>query len=129
GRVLANSTFGRALLDGTLGLPQDALLPGAQHLGPQPRDFAADEASPLRHNLMRPFPGSNHSGRRRVFNFRLSHARLIVENSFGILTSQWHMYREVTHRHTLRKPKNSITRRLLFSFAFLQLQNARGNVT
>ncbi|KAA8582386.1 hypothetical protein FQN60_009126, partial [Etheostoma spectabile] len=95
GGVLANSTFGRALLDGTVGLPQDALLPGAEHLGPQPHVFVADEAFPLRHNLMRPFPGSNHSGRRRVFNFRLSHARLIVENTFGILTSQWRIYRGV----------------------------------
>ncbi|XP_034756676.1 putative nuclease HARBI1 [Etheostoma cragini] len=95
GGVLANSTFGQALLDGKLGLPQDALLPGAEHLGPQPHVFVADEAFPLRHNLMRPFPGSNHSGRRRVFNFRLSHARLIVENTFGILTSQWRMYRGV----------------------------------
>ncbi|KAA8579216.1 hypothetical protein FQN60_012572, partial [Etheostoma spectabile] len=79
GGVLANSTFGRSLLDRTLGLPQDALLPEAEHLGPQPHVFIADEAFPLRHNLMRPFPGFNHSGRRRVFNFRLSHA--IVENT------------------------------------------------
>ncbi|KAA8587841.1 hypothetical protein FQN60_016703 [Etheostoma spectabile] len=95
GGVLAKSTFGQALLDGRLGLPEDALLPGAEHLGPQPHFFVADEAFPLRHNLMQPFPGSNHSGRCRVFNFRLSHARLIVENTFGILTSQWHMYRGV----------------------------------
>ncbi|KAK0132177.1 hypothetical protein N1851_033012 [Merluccius polli] len=45
-------------------------------------------------NLMRPFPG-HQSGSHRVFNFRLSHARLIVENTFGILTSQWRMYRGV----------------------------------
>ncbi|KAL2080736.1 hypothetical protein ACEWY4_024529 [Coilia grayii] len=94
GGVLANSTFGQKLQDGTLGLPQDALLPGAEHLGPQPYAFVADEAFPLRRNLLRPFPGRQ-SGSRRVFNYRLSHARLIVENTFGILTSQWRMYRGV----------------------------------
>ncbi|KAK7175588.1 hypothetical protein R3I93_002497 [Phoxinus phoxinus] len=95
GGVLANSTFGQALRDGTLGLPQDALLPGAEHLGPQPHVFVADEAFPLRRNLMRPFPGHNLSSRQRVFNYRLSRARLIVENTFGILTAQWRMYRRV----------------------------------
>ncbi|KAL2102070.1 hypothetical protein ACEWY4_003831 [Coilia grayii] len=94
GGVLANSNFGQKLQDGTLGLPQDALLPGAEHLGPQPFVFVADEAFPLRRNLLRPFPGRQ-SGSHRVFNYRLSHARLIVENTFGILTSQWRMYRGV----------------------------------
>uniref|UniRef100_A0A3B3T7F3 Zgc:194221 n=1 Tax=Paramormyrops kingsleyae TaxID=1676925 RepID=A0A3B3T7F3_9TELE len=95
GGALANSTFGQALRDGTLGLPQDALLPGAEHLAPQPHVFVADEAFPLRRDLMRPFPGHNLSGRQRIFNYRLSRARLIVENTFGILTAQWRMYRGV----------------------------------
>ena len=90
-----NSIFGQALRDGTLGIPEDALLPGADHLGPQPFVFVADEAFPLRRDLMRPFPGTHLYGSRRAFNFRLSHARLIMENTFGILTSQWCMYRGV----------------------------------
>uniref|UniRef100_A0A671U8L1 DDE Tnp4 domain-containing protein n=1 Tax=Sparus aurata TaxID=8175 RepID=A0A671U8L1_SPAAU len=94
GGVLANSDFGQKLLDGTLDLPLDALLPGADHMGRQPYVFVADEAFPLHRNLMRSFPG-HQSGSHRLFNFRLSHARLIVENTFGILTSQWHMYRGV----------------------------------
>ncbi|NP_001129460.1 uncharacterized protein LOC100191015 [Danio rerio] len=93
GGVLANSIFGQALRDGALGLPQDALLSGAEHFGPQPHVFVADEAFPLRRDLMRPFPGHNLSGRQRIFNYRLSRARLIVENTFGILTAQWRMYR------------------------------------
>ncbi|KAK0138711.1 Protein ANTAGONIST OF LIKE HETEROCHROMATIN PROTEIN 1 [Merluccius polli] len=32
GGVLANSNFGQKLLDGTLGLPPDALLPGTDHM-------------------------------------------------------------------------------------------------
>lgn len=52
GGVLANSSFGRALRDGTLGLPEDALLPGAENLGPQPFVFVADEAFSLRRDLM-----------------------------------------------------------------------------
>ncbi|XP_049920195.1 putative nuclease HARBI1 [Epinephelus moara] len=95
GGVLANSAFSWALRDGTLGLPQDALLPGAERLGPQPYVFVANEAFPLRCDNMRPFPGTQLHGSRRTFNIRLSHARLIVENTFGILSSQWRMYRGV----------------------------------
>lgn len=95
GGTLANSTFGQALRDGTLSIPEDTLLPGAAYLGPQPHVFVGDEAFPLRRDLMRPFPGVNLSPRNRVFNYRLSCARLIVENTFGILSSQWRMYRRV----------------------------------
>ncbi|KAM3596140.1 uncharacterized protein V6R79_009018 [Siganus canaliculatus] len=83
GTVLANSIFGQKLMHGTLGLSEDTVLPGAERLGPQPFIFVADKAFPLRHDVMRPFPGRS-SGSHRMFNYRLSHARLIVENTFGI---------------------------------------------
>ncbi|RXN10421.1 nuclease HARBI1 [Labeo rohita] len=92
GGTLANSAFGQALRGGTLHLPPDRHLPGADHRGPQPHVFVADEAFPLRKNLMRPFPGRTLPRERRVFNYRLSRARLVVENTFGILSSQWRMY-------------------------------------
>lgn len=43
---LANSTFGQALITGALHLPEDTLLPGGEHSGPQPHVFGADEAFP-----------------------------------------------------------------------------------
>ena len=93
GGILANSAFGAALQSGILQLPADLPLPGADHRGPQPHVFVADEAFPLRKNLMRPFPGRNLARERRVFNYRLSRARMVVENAFGILSSQWRVYR------------------------------------
>ncbi|KAJ8386424.1 hypothetical protein AAFF_G00170210 [Aldrovandia affinis] len=92
GGTLASSKFGKALQNGRLDLPEDRLLPEAEHLGCQPHVFVADEAFPLQRHLMRPFPGSNLSRRNRVFNYRLSRARMIVENTFGILSAQWRMY-------------------------------------
>ena len=40
------STFGQALVDPTLQLPEDAMPPGAEHLRPQPQVFVADKALP-----------------------------------------------------------------------------------
>ena len=53
--------------------------------------FLADEAFPLRRNLMRPFPGKHLTREQRVYYYRLSRARFVVENAFGILSSQWRM--------------------------------------
>uniref|UniRef100_A0A8C5B2S4 DDE Tnp4 domain-containing protein n=1 Tax=Gadus morhua TaxID=8049 RepID=A0A8C5B2S4_GADMO len=83
GGILANSAFGAALRSGTLQLPADLPLTGADHRGPQPHVFVADEAFPLRNKLMRPFPGRNLT----------REPRLVVENAFGILSSQWRIYR------------------------------------
>ncbi|KAJ8346597.1 hypothetical protein SKAU_G00279980 [Synaphobranchus kaupii] len=95
GGTLASSAFGTALRLGNLDLPEDRPLPGADHLGPQPYVFLADEAFPLRRNLLRPYPGQHLGGERRIFNYRLSHARRMVECSFGILATQWRLYRRV----------------------------------
>ena len=95
GGTLANSTFGQALVDHTLQLPEDTLLPGVEQLGPQSHVFVADEAFPLRQDRMRPFPGGNLPLRCRVLNYTLSRVRMIIENTFGILSSQWCMYRRV----------------------------------
>ncbi|KAJ8358096.1 hypothetical protein AAFF_G00034060 [Aldrovandia affinis] len=57
GGTLASSKFGKALQNGRLDLPEDRLLPEAEHLGCQRHVFVADEAFPLQRHLTRPFPG------------------------------------------------------------------------
>lgn len=99
GGVLANSAFGQALRSGTLQLPADMPLPGADHRGPQPHLFVANETFPLCKNLMRPFPGCRLPQERQILNYHLSLGRLVVECAFGILSSQWRVYRRPMEVH------------------------------
>ncbi|XP_046903215.1 uncharacterized protein LOC124485569 [Hypomesus transpacificus] len=92
GGTLDNSAFGLALKDGILDLPENCIIPGAEPRGPLPHVFVGDEAFPLWSNLLRPSPGTNLSREKRLFNYCL---RLTVECAFGILSSQWRMYRRV----------------------------------
>ena len=87
--ILWASAFGEALRDGTLDLPDDEPLTNAEHLGPVPYVFVADEAFPLRRDMMRPVPGRYlRSYSQRIYNYRLSRARMMVEMAFGVMASQ-----------------------------------------
>lgn len=89
GGVFANSNFGHLWLTNskTLQLPKDRPFPQTNKI--LPLVLVADEAFPLKENILRPFPGKNLSLRERIFNYRLSRARRVVENAFGITAHTW----------------------------------------
>ena len=92
GGIFSNSNFGQRLAGKSLHLPQPTALPGTNDIAPYV--FVGDA---LRADLLRPFPGHNLSEKQSVFNYRLSRARRIIENSFGILASQFRIYRQSIH--------------------------------
>lgn len=57
GGILSNSPLGIGLREGTLGIPEDTPLPGADLMGPMPFVVVGDEAFPLQRHLMQPYPG------------------------------------------------------------------------
>ena len=54
-----------------------------------PPYLIADAAYPLKTWLMKPFPDRGLSSNKRTFNYRLSRARMVVENAFGRLKGRW----------------------------------------
>ena len=73
--------------DGTLNMPDDDPLPNDDT--PKPYYFISDDALALRTWLMKPHGSRHLSWDQRIFNYRLSRARRIVENAFGILAQRF----------------------------------------
>ena len=92
GGIFSNCSLGKGLNRERLNIPDPKVLPDAPDLGPVPYCFVADEAFPLKTNIMRPFPGRNTDKVQDTFNYRLSRARRVVENAFGILSSRWRIF-------------------------------------
>lgn len=93
GGIFANSALGRALQRGTLNVPPPLELPSAPELGMVNHIIVADEAFPMKPYLLRPYGGKHLEEDKRIFNLRLSRARRISENAFGILTQRFRVYK------------------------------------
>ncbi|CAN7945786.1 unnamed protein product [Ixodes hexagonus] len=92
GGVFRDSEMGQSVLSGGLDLPPAGQLPQTQTK--LPFVFVGDEAFPLLPNLMRPFPRRELQLLARLFNYRLSRARRIIESTFGILVARWRIFRQ-----------------------------------
>jgi hypothetical protein len=93
GGVFRNSLLWHKICSNTLNLPSPSPLPGTDKN--LPYVFVADGAFALNTNIMKPFPGNQDVGTpKRIFNQRLSSARVVVENVFGIMASVFRILRK-----------------------------------
>lgn len=74
------STLNIALENNMLNWPEGGLCVG-------------DDAFPLRTNILKPFSHRNLSLEEKIFIYRLSRARRVSENAFGILSSRFRILR------------------------------------
>lgn len=89
--VLLNSEMGQRFEEGSIQVPLPERLEGYR-LGNLPYFLVGDEIFPLKDWLMRPYPGKLDETQ-RVFNYRLSRARRVIENTFGIMVARWRLFR------------------------------------
>lgn len=94
--IFNRSTLKAGLEQGTLGLPPPEPLPYDNRNVPY--FIVGDEAFPLQPWLMKKFPNREVGRRCRIFNYRCSRARLVVENSFGILANRWRCLTTTMHQ-------------------------------
>jgi hypothetical protein len=85
--VFNQSELKDAVEAGALGIPDAEPLPGDDH--DIPYFFVGDDAFALSTWMMNPFSARNFDNDERIFNYRLSRARRIVENAFGILAHRF----------------------------------------
>ena len=86
-QIFNHGPLRNTLESGTLGLPDSEPLPHDDR--PIPYFLVGDDALPLRTWMMKPFSHCAMTNEERMFNYRLSRARRVVENSFGILAYRW----------------------------------------
>lgn len=96
--IFANSPIGQQIRDRGLDLPNGvAPLPGSNLK--TPCCFVGDDAFPLSTRLMKPYSGHYLPNDEKIFNYRLSRARRVIENAFGILTSRFLVFRSPIALH------------------------------
>ena len=90
GGVFNNSSLSKALASNSLCIPTAETVWGLEKKVPYV--VVADDAFALKPNIMKPYGKRGLTMEQRVFNYRLSRARRVVENAFGILSQRFRIF-------------------------------------
>lgn len=92
GGIIRRTKFWELFESGALNIPESDFLPNSDEKFPFV--FVMDDAFALLPNFMKPFSLIMLDFVRRIFNYRLSRARRVVENAFGILVSKFGIFQK-----------------------------------
>lgn len=121
GGVFNRCTFAQAMETDQLGLPPPKPLPGRQL--PVPYVLVGDAAFALRSNLLNPYGKRNLMMVERVFNYRLSRARRIIENVFGIMSARFRVLRKPIHLNAEKSKKVTLACCVLHNYLMTTNKN------
>lgn len=93
GGIFRDSEIGQKFEKGEMGVPEpEKLTVDGMAL---PYVLVGDEAFQLTNYLLRPYPGKIGLNQdKNIFNYHLSRARRTIENTFGIMVSQWRIMKK-----------------------------------
>lgn len=127
GGVFRNTSLCTKLNKNELNLPIDEPLPSKTEM--MPYVFVGDDAFALERYMMKPYSGVYEKGNsKRIFNNRLSRARRIVENVFGIMSSVFRVLRKPILLSENRVTDITMTCTLLHNF-LRRSKSSRSNYT
>lgn len=86
-QIYNDSELKECIEDGALGLPDPEPLPSDTQSVPY--FIVGDDAFALRPTMMKPYSQRGLNNEERIFNYRLSRARRVSENAFGILANRF----------------------------------------
>lgn len=113
GGVFANSKIKLGLDSNTLNVPPPSVV-GQSEL---PFILVGNEAYLLSSYLMRPYPKSSQLDlTKKVFNYRLSRARRVIESAFGVLAARWRFFRRPINTYVLKAEKMVLATVCLHNF-------------
>lgn len=95
GGVFKKCSIAKALEHGHLNLPPPRPLPYRDT--PVPFVLVGDDAFAMKPYLLKPYSGKTLMGQSRIFNYRLSRSRRIIENVFGIISARFRVMRKPIH--------------------------------
>ncbi|XP_026819120.1 uncharacterized protein LOC113557765 [Rhopalosiphum maidis] len=84
--IFLKSLIGQQILNGSFRFPEESLLPGSNIY--VPHVIVEDGTFGLHPNIMNPYSrkSSMRDASKKIFNYRLSRARHVTENAFGLLS-------------------------------------------
>lgn len=89
GGIWRHCSLNTAIQDGTLNIPPPKIWPNSTKYGEQPYTIVADDAFAMAPYLLKPYSSRSLTKEKRIFNYRLSRARRVSENAFGIMSSRF----------------------------------------
>lgn len=89
GGIFQAGRLGQWIQNNNNNLPDDFYLPHDDSGSTFPYYFVADNAFPLKRNILRPYPLRNICNKKRIFNYRLSRGRKNIECAFGMMTQKF----------------------------------------
>ncbi|XP_068203745.1 uncharacterized protein [Palaemon carinicauda] len=90
GGTWSKCNFRHAIEQNRVGFPEDSTLPNDDN--PIPFHITADDAFALKTMLMKSYSHTSQAHHEKIYSYRLSRARHVVENAFGILQMRFQIF-------------------------------------